>query len=642
LDRQRSFVRMRSICSITLFFWWHLNLAESFHCVSSLGNLNRAISQTRKLTLWNAEDTYVASSLFPSRNGNSKDNSEGGNKSIDGDGGNQEAEKSKHQIIRSILQTMRENRPRLPVLVALVVGYNLGTRSSLRRKAATVASRSSPPPYVLSLVLTAVVLREIWRALPEWLKLQIPYLGRKYVNNKDNANGLQQQDQNDMTSVAVIASKLQTMVRKASEKLADPTSSESSNNNAIQVAFLALLQLSAQLKKQSADSRDARYAQGGILVPDPSTDVLLEDMDELFEFADWAYDEISPDNKPLKQALGEVGFVLLRHDKIALPGQVAHYVAISKERKTAVLGIKGTSNFEDMLTDCCGQAISYNLTAPFIQGGTTHLRCHEGVLLASTRLMEDVETLVEELLLPQNYKLIITGHSLGAGVASMLGVLLRSKLPQLRNDDGDLLKVVAFASPPVLDHDNALACASFCTTVVNNSDLIPRASLSNLVVFMEFIKAIFKRLEEKGAAPMDLATAAGFLRMLSQGDEGPMIMTVEEIKQELEAAFDRVELKDPDHLYVPGKVLHMYDLWSKEGYGEVEEEEISEEETKDGERISNTTRTAERAHVTDGTSESLRYIELDSRMMMDHMSPGYRSSIKALLSNPSPTTAAKA
>jgi hypothetical protein len=636
---------MRSICLITPFFWWHLKLAESFHCVSSLGYLNHKISRTRKLTLWNAKNTYVASSLFPSRNGDSKDNSEGGNKSIDGGGGNQEEEKSRRQIIQSVLQTMRENRPRLPVLVALVVGYNLGTKSALRRKIATVASRSSPPPYVLTLVLTAVVLREIWRALPEWLKLQIPYLGRKYVNNKDNTNGLQQQqDQNDMTSVAVIASKLQTMVRKASEKLADPTSSESSNNNAVQVAFLALLQLSAQLKKQSADSRDARYAQGGTLVPDPSTDVLLEAMDDLFEFADWAYDEISPDNKPLKQALGEIGFVLLRHDKVALPGQVAHYVAISKERKTAILGIKGTSNFEDMLTDCCGQAVSYNLTAPFVQGGTTHLRCHEGVLLASTRLMEDVETLVEELLLPQNYKLVITGHSLGAGVASMLGVLLRSKLPQLRNDDGDLLKVVAFASPPVLDYDNALACASFCTTVVNNSDLIPRASLSNLVVFMEFIKAVSKRLEEKGAAPRDLATAAGFLRMLSQGDEGPMIMSVDEIKQELEAAFDRVELKDPDHLYVPGKVLHMYDLWSKEGYGEVEEGEgILEEETKDGERISNTsTRTAERAHVTDGTSESLRYIELDSRMMMDHMSPGYRSSIKALLSNPSQTKTAKA
>jgi TfoX/Sxy family transcriptional regulator of competence genes len=44
-------------------------------------------------------------------------------------------------------------------------------------------------------------------------------------------------------------------------------------------------------------------------------------------------------------------------------------------------------------------------------------------------------------------------------------------------------------------------------------------------------------------------------------------------------------------------------------------------------------RAAERAHVTDGTSKVLRYIEVDSRMVNDHLSPAYRSSITALLSN---------
>jgi hypothetical protein len=104
---------MRSICIITLFFRWHLNLAESFHCVFYLGNFNHAIYQTSsKLTLWNAKNSYyVASSQFISWNGNVKDNTEVGNNSIDGNGGNQEEEKSKCQIIQFILQIMRENIP---------------------------------------------------------------------------------------------------------------------------------------------------------------------------------------------------------------------------------------------------------------------------------------------------------------------------------------------------------------------------------------------------------------------------------------------------------------------------------------------------------------------------------------------------
>jgi hypothetical protein len=226
-------------------------------------------------------------------------------------------------------------------------------------------------------------------------------------------------------------------------------------------------------------------------------------------------------------------------------------------------------------------------------------------------------------LLPNNYKLLITGHSLGAGVSALLGIILRSRIPQLRDDQGDLLRVIAFASPPVLDHDAALACEPFCLTVVNNADVIPRSSLANLSVLLELLKTISKKLEAKGMNPKDFESTANFVRMLFDQTDESVLMTAEELRKDTNEAFEKVELRDPEHLYVPGKVLHLYDLWSKDGYAKVPD---------DDESGKGYLKTAERAILGAGTSKMLRFIELDDRMINDHMSEGYRRSLAALLS----------
>jgi hypothetical protein len=60
----------------------------------------------------------------------------------------------------------------------------------------------------------------------------------------------------------------------------------------------------------------------------------------LFEFADWAYDEL-PNGQPLDEALAEHGFTLLRHDKTNVPGFVSHYLAISKAKKNSINWCQG-------------------------------------------------------------------------------------------------------------------------------------------------------------------------------------------------------------------------------------------------------------------------------------------------------------
>jgi len=43
------------------------------------------------------------------------------------------------------------------------------------------------------------------------------------------------------------------------------------------------------------------------------------------------------------------------------PGRVGYFVAISHEQQTMLIGIKGTSTLEELLTDCCGRAVRVGL-----------------------------------------------------------------------------------------------------------------------------------------------------------------------------------------------------------------------------------------------------------------------------------------
>jgi hypothetical protein len=123
-------------------------------------------------------------------------------------------------------------------------------------------------------------------------------------------------------------------------------------------------------------------------------------------------------------------------------------------------------------------------------------------------------------------------------------------------------------------------------------------------------------------------------------------MEPHEYSEVISKALARVELVDPDHLYVPGKAVILYDRWenakSEEGGGREEEEEaaieakmeIVDEGEKDdfGDILFDYGRPAETiALADDGTAEILRTIELGDRMLADHMVKAYRASIKTIL-----------
>lgn len=261
--------------------------------------------------------------------------------------------------------------------------------------------------WALSFSVASLVGREIWRNIPQWLKRQlVPGFSTTRTNielseDASNNNTIPSTGNTDMTSLLVIGNKLRSLFDLASEKLnlADPNHEE---NQYLEVALIVLLQLVAKVKKYRGDLCDSllEHEDLGQLVNDPKQ--VLKGYDELFELADLAYNEI-PDGQTLGSVLRNThGLELLRHDSVVLPGAVAHYIALNRATKQAVIAVKGTSSFEDILTDCCGVAVEF---------GT--MRCHDGILTASQRLANDIETVLTDLLVPCGFHILLTGHSLG-------------------------------------------------------------------------------------------------------------------------------------------------------------------------------------------------------------------------------------
>lgn len=81
------------------------------------------------------------------------------------------------------------------------------------------------------------------------------------------------------------------------------------------------------------------------------------------------------------------------------------------------------------------------------------------------------------LLQYNDYKLIITGHSLGAGVGAILAVLYREEYHNLH--------CYAFSPPgslftlPLVEYSK-----SFITTVIYGNDIVPRFAIDDLVILI--------------------------------------------------------------------------------------------------------------------------------------------------------------
>jgi hypothetical protein len=159
-----------------------------------------------------------------------------------------------------------------------------------------------------------------------------------------------------------------------------------------------------------------------------------------------------------------------------------HLVAVNHAHQEVVLSLRGTFSLAELVIDTAGHH------APFC-GGQAHAEMAQQAVAIWKTAGPPIRHLLQE---HSDYKLVLTGHSLGAGTACLLHVMLQEDalLPLERT-----VQCVAFASPPVFcaSHEVsprlARALAS-CVHIYHQDDCVPFLSLDSVHHLLAALAAV--------------------------------------------------------------------------------------------------------------------------------------------------------
>lgn len=168
-----------------------------------------------------------------------------------------------------------------------------------------------------------------------------------------------------------------------------------------------------------------------------------------------------------------------------------YILVVDHSRRCLVLAIRGTFHVKDIITDLHCDSSPLDFDFPGFKMGSAE--AHEGFLQASQYLDRTLRPLVRRVLddLGGNYSLVLCGHSLGAGVASLLALRWYSVFPDVR--------CVAMCAPPILSLAAARACTGVVTSVVVGDDFVSRlskGSVSDLRDALLFLNNQSSRIRE--------------------------------------------------------------------------------------------------------------------------------------------------
>ena len=171
----------------------------------------------------------------------------------------------------------------------------------------------------------------------------------------------------------------------------------------------------------------------------------------------------------------------------------ASAVFLREEAKVCCLAIRGTATINDVITDIRQIPVPFPDSDPDQtgdkEGDWTNVFKGQGVALcgmaaaAANLFQEHIDSLL--YFVKQGYRIRVTGHSLGGGVATMIGVLILRHLETLSDlpnevqdgsvsEDRDILRVYSYGTPSCLDAELAEAVNPFVTTVILHDDVFPR------------------------------------------------------------------------------------------------------------------------------------------------------------------------
>lgn len=182
---------------------------------------------------------------------------------------------------------------------------------------------------------------------------------------------------------------------------------------------------------------------------------------------------------------------------------------------------------------------------------------HKGIYEITTAIMAELTTegifsKIENDVIMKDYKVIVTGHSLGAGVAALMAFQLKS-LPGFE-EIGKRTIAYCYSSPGFLISAHAVPYfRTFCTTVILGDDFVCRISPHNTHKLKSLIVEKIKTSTER---KVDIIRTHFIEQVFQKRDRiGREVAQSEQpIAEDVVEEYDGY---DGAQLYIPGNVLHL-------------------------------------------------------------------------------------
>lgn len=209
--------------------------------------------------------------------------------------------------------------------------------------------------------------------------------------------------------------------------------------------------------------------------------------------------------------------------------------------RSIVVAIRGTASMSDIITDMAIQS------EPFVHNGVSMV-AHSGIAQAAQTLLGSVQTAIIDARRRKGgkysqYGVVVTGHSLGAGTACLLGLRL-SEQTGIGTDPMDVT-VFAFAPPPVLSEPSYRSANCTIHAFVNNADLVPRCCKREIMKMLLTVGLIDKMVWSSGKRTHLVATTT----LLSDEDMKLMDGVCSETNYN---DVERAVVENEVQLYIPG------------------------------------------------------------------------------------------